>query len=278
MNFIILISSSFLDVMQTILAKKASEKSDTKFMLSFNFIKGLGAFIILFLLLGMRFSANTLTVVLGTLYGLLLLSSMCTSFMALNCGSMAVTAIIISYSVIIPFFFGITVLDERIGMLKIAGLILLLLSILLMNYNKSGQGFGKKWAFLTFSCFLTNGLCSVVQKVHQTIYPEQYCKEFMVIAFGVIILALLMFLLLRYKSISVESSKSAVLSGMFTGVAYLLSLYLASVFNATVLFPILAVCAALFNCIASRIIFKDKLRKTQIVAVVLGVVSVILIQ
>lgn len=278
MNYLILFFSASLDVAQTVLTKKASTRADTKFMLSFNFFKSVGAFIILLLLLGGKIAVNFPTVIFGTVYGLLLLSSMCTSFIALKLGNMALTAIIISYSVIIPFLFGGIVLHEPIGLLQISGLILMLLSIVLMNYRKSGEGFGKKWALLTFSCFVTNGLCSVVQKLHQTTYPGQYQKEFMTVAFGMIALVLITILLIKHKSVETNSNKIAAASGACTGVAYLLTLSLSSVLNATVLFPTLAVCGAVLNCVVSRLIFKDKLRKLQLVAVAIGIVSIVLIQ
>lgn len=278
MNFLALILSAFLDVTQTVLTKMSSARSDMKFMLSFNAFKSIGAFLVIALPALLSFDINIPTALLGTVYGILLLSSMCTSFIALNCGNMAVTAIVISYSVIIPFLFGGIILNEPIGILQIAGIVLMFISILLMNYRKSGEGFGKKWAFFTFSCFITNGLCSVVQKMHQTAYPGEYCKEFMTVAFGVITIILLITLLIKYKSIEIGSNKPAAVSGVCTGVAYFLTLYLSSVFKATVLFPTIAVCGAVLNCLASRVIFKDKLRKLQLAAVVIGVVSVILLQ
>ena len=277
MNFLILFLSAFLDVTQTVLTKKSSIRTDVKFMLSFNVFKSIGALVLLLLLLGINFSVNLPTVILGTVYGLLLLSSMCTSFMALNCGNMALTAIIISYSVIIPFLFGGIFLHEAIDFLQITGLFMMLLSILLMNFRKSGEGFGVKWLVFTFSCFITNGLCSVVQKLHQTAYPGQYCKEFMTVAFGVITLILLTVLFIKYKGVETKTSKTAFTSGMCTGSAYLLTLYLSSVFNATVLFPIIAVCGAVLNCFASRMFFKDKLRKIQLIAIAIGVISVLFI-
>jgi len=147
-----------------------------------------------------------------------------------------------------------------------------------MNYRKSGEKAGKKWALFTFSCFITNGLCSVVQKLHQTVYPGQYCKEFMSVAFGVITLILLAILVVKYKGIEKQSVKKSVASGACTGISYLITLYLASIFDATVLYPTIAVFGAVLNCFASRVVFKEKLRKLQIVAVVMGIASIILIQ
>ena len=99
----------------------------------------------------------------------------------------------------------------------------------------------------------------------------------MTVAFGVITLILLTVLFIKYRGVETNTSKTALTSGMCTGGAYLLALYLSSVFNATVLFPIIAVCGAVLNCVASRMFFKDKLRKIQLIAIAIGVISVIFI-
>lgn len=259
MSLLVLFLPAFLDTSQTVLTKMSSKKTDMKFMLSFNAFKSIGAFLTIALPSLLGFDINIPTAIFGAVYGILLLSGMCTSFIALNCGNMAMTAIIISYSLIIPFLFGGIILHEPITFLQITGLIILLISILLMNYRKKREKSRKKWFFFTFSCFITNGLCSVIQKLHQTAYPGQYCEAFMTVAFGTITLILMSVLVVKYKGIEKYSAKKSIASGACIGISYLMTLYFASVFNATVLFPTLAVFGAVLNCFASRFFSKKGL-------------------
>ncbi len=88
---------------------------------------------ILFLVLGLMsgFSWHFETMLFGIGYGISLCISMHTGFKALSIGPMALTSIIASFSLIIPFLFGIILWNESLTLLKFFGVILLLLSIFL---------------------------------------------------------------------------------------------------------------------------------------------------
>ena len=72
--------------------------------------------LVLFGILGFiqGFSFHLPTVVLGASYGILLCISMHTGFKALDLGPMALTSILVSFSLLIPFFFGICFWNESI--------------------------------------------------------------------------------------------------------------------------------------------------------------------
>ena len=93
---------------------------------------------ILFLVLGLMsgFSWHLETMLFGLFYGISLCISMHTGFKALSIGPMALTSIIASFSLIIPFLFGIILWNETLTLLKFSGIILLLLSIFLINIKK----------------------------------------------------------------------------------------------------------------------------------------------
>ena len=103
---------------------------------------------ILFLTLGLinGFSWHMPTMLFGIGYGVSLCISMHTGFKALSIGPMALTSIIASFSLIIPFLFGIILLNESLTLLKIFGIILLLFSIFLINIKKENR-FSAKWLF-----------------------------------------------------------------------------------------------------------------------------------
>ena len=135
---------------------------------------------ILFLALGLMsgFSWHFHTMRLGAIYGILLCISMHTGLKALSMGPMALTIIIASFSLLIPFLFGIILWNESLTLLKFFGVILLLLSIFLINMKKE-NGFSTKWLFYVLTTMLTNGICSVIQKMHQMAFPALYRTEFM---------------------------------------------------------------------------------------------------
>ena len=90
---------------------------------------------LLFLVLGLinGFSLHLHTALFGIGYGIFLCISMHTGFKALSMGPMALTSILASFSLIIPFLFGILFWNEALTLFKILGILLLLLSILFIN-------------------------------------------------------------------------------------------------------------------------------------------------
>jgi drug/metabolite transporter (DMT)-like permease len=77
---------------------------------------------------------------------------------------------------------------------------------------------------------------------------------------------------------TLSHTKYAAPSGALMGLNGYLTLYLSSKLPASVLFPTVSVIQTLFNIIFSRVFFKERLTRMQIVGIILGAVSVILIR
>ncbi len=85
-------------------------------------------------------------------------SVLCTvaATLAFGMGSLAITSLIISYSLMLPTLYGLVTLHEPFGAFKIAGLCLLVASLYLVNAptkSKSGERhrFSFKWLFCAAS-------------------------------------------------------------------------------------------------------------------------------
>ncbi len=101
--------------------------------------------------------------------------------------------------------------------------------------------------------------------------------KFMIVAFGVIVITLVLLQLIKHGGIETKSNKTAMVSGVCIGGAYLLTLKLSAVFNATVLFPTIAICGAVLTCLATKMLFKEHMTKIQLIAIVIGITSVVFI-
>lgn len=73
----------------------------------------------------------------------MLCASMYTGFTALATGPMALTSTIASFSLIVPVVFGLCFLNEHLSFVGIIGLVLLLVSIVLMNYKSGKKNIGE---------------------------------------------------------------------------------------------------------------------------------------
>lgn len=271
----------FLNVLcsssQSALGKQYSKKGGAS--LNFNMNKAaIGT--LLFLIFGLinGFSPHLQTILFGVGYGVALCLSMHTGFKALSIGPMALTSIIASFSLIIPFLFGILFWDEGLTIFKFVGIILVLLSILFINLKKENR-FSAKWFIYAIATLIANGICSVIQKMHQIKFPSLYRTEFMFWA----LLSVLIILFVTHKANrNTQSKLEFSLLGMISGIANCLAnyivLYLSAAENASVLFPIISISNIIAVWIIGMIFFKERLRVLQVIGLLTGVVSVVLLK
>lgn len=270
--------ASICNVGHSAFTKAASSNSKTSCSLRFNSLK-VGAAFIFFLAMSiynLKFHLPTMLFASG--YGVALFFSTLFGYMALMNGSMALTSLIISYSVIIPCCFGMIFLNESVSLIQIIGFILLLSSMYLLKQQADNIKTNRYWFIYVAITFLCNGICSVIQKLHQTVYPSNYCNEFMVFSIFVTFTLFLIASICKKEEKSIGSVKYAIPAGILMGLGNYLTLMLSSAVNATVLFPLISVFSMLFNVTVSKLIFKDKFSIIQLIGIGIGVISVLLIK
>ncbi len=247
----------------------------------FNAVKATSALLLflLFSLFGFRFHLPTL--LFGVAYGVSLTASMTSGYKALTSGPMALTGMLVSFSVLIPMLYGIVFLHETPSHLNLVGFAALFAAILLIGFSKK-DGEKKttvRWFIYILITFLSNGICSVLQKEHQTEFPEQYLEEFMV--FSMIVPAVLFTLqaLLRLKQ--AKGSRGihlGVISGAANGISNYATLALAGFENASALFPAISAGTVLMSLLCGFVLFKEKLRFAHIIALLFGIAAVVLLK
>lgn len=273
-------------VTQSISAKKYNAGNATANAFCFNALKGLAALTLFAFasLFGVTFHVPTM--LYGACYGLSLCLSMYAGYRALCLGPMALTSMLVSFSVIIPLVWSVLFGQEKIGALQGIALGCLLISLLLVNVDKLKTGIDQKtnhllWGAFVALTFLTNGVCSILQKAHQMAFPGSFNKEFvlssMLVCAPVYILAALVttpkgtFRKLHYKGF-------ALLSGIANALASFFTLALAGFENASVLFPVISAGTILGSLFCGRLFFKERLKANQYVAVVFGTAAVVLLK
>lgn len=232
-----------------------------------------------------NFSYNPDVIIYGGLYGICLCMSMYCGYKALSLGPLSLTSLIVSFSVVFPLLYGIVFCDEKLSMVKYAGFVFLALAIVAANVSGNVSDNAKeinngsfKWKIFVFATFACNGLCSVLQKMHQIKYPGLYCSEFMLFAMlvcGIIFLAdnLKMTKLKAYKAI--KGKRYAVLSGIANAAANYSSIVLAGYENASIMYPAISAGTILATMLFGTMIFKERLKYNQMLAMLCGIISVI---
>ena len=279
-NYILASLAGLCATSQSTLTKLAPGSEGKAYIMGFNTVK-VGSAFLLFLLISLHsLSFHFETLLSASAYGLALFFSTLFGYLALACGSLALTSSIVSYSVVIPVVFGIIFLEEDINAVKLCGFVLLLVSLMMLKKPTNDVGSDKKWLLYLAITFLCNGTMSIIQKLHQTTFPLQYRNEFTIYSMFICLLqfALSAFLCRNDGKMKIENVKFAAPAGVLMGLNNYLTLSLSSLLDASVLFPTVSVFQVVFNLTFSKFIFKEKLSLLQIFGVVIGVISVLLIK
>lgn len=245
----------------------------------FNINKALSG-LLMFLLFGLKagLNFNFPTLIYGILYGAFLCISMYTGFKALKTGPIMLTGITVSFSLIIPFIFGIFVWKEKITAFGIAGIIALLISVFLINFVKGkAERVSSEWAFYAFLTLLSNGVCSVIQKYHQLRFPGRYKNEFMIYALLLTAIINISVFALKSEKSKLTFSAEGAASGIMNGLANYMILLLAATEKASVLFPVTSGGNLIAVCLIGSIFFKEHPGKLRFAGICLGIAAIVLL-
>lgn len=203
------------------------------------------------------------------------------SMLAIKTGPLALTSLIVSYSLIIPTVYGLVVLDETMNIWLGVGMFLLLASLFLINMeNKSEEKqITLQWSVYVFLSFIGNGACSTIQKVQQISFDGRYKNEFMIIALLIAAIVLLAFAGVTEKKETIKSLKKGfgfyTICGLSNGLVNYLVLVLSNKMPASVMFPVISAGGVVLAALVSVSIYKEKLSPQQWLGATLGTLAII---
>lgn len=260
---------------QSVLGKAYGQKGGNA--IAFNRDKALAAFVLFLAAFLFQLRFHLPTMLYGAAYGLSLAASMYAGFVALSCGPMALTTVIASFSLIIPVIGGLVFWGETLSAGGCIGLAILPVAVILLNlHRKKDRKMSWHWWKYALLTFLTNGICAVIQKLHQQAFPGEFHTDFMLYA---MLMVLFLSLFAGGKNAGWQRpSPAGLTAGAANGIANYLTLYLAAAENATVLFPIMSIATAIAALLAGRVIFREKLTLLQMAGFAAGILSVLLLK
>lgn len=201
------------------------------------------------------------------------------SVLAINCGSLSLSSLFISYSLMLPTLYGLIFLKESIGIGLIPGLILLVLSLFFINKKSDKSPITLKWFIYVFLSFLGNGMCSVVQKMQQVKFEGAYKNEFMTVA--LVIVAIIMSIasiVKERKDIKLYIKIGwhlALICGIMVGAVNLFVMILSGSMPASIMFPLISAGGIVITFLISTFWYKEQLSRAQLVGLILGVASIV---
>lgn len=201
------------------------------------------------------------------------------SVLALRAGSLALSSLIISYSLMVPALFGIIYYGEPTSWTLYVGLALLVVSLALVNKEEGEITISLKWIIYIVLSFLGNSLCLVVMQVQTVDFNNLLSSEFMVIALIMVAVAMaVMALVFERKEVAPCMKKAwymPILNGSANGLANFLILLLYAIgMSASIVQPVSSAGGIIVTAAISIFIYREKLSKYQIIGVILGTASV----
>ena len=150
---------------------------------SFGAMSSLVALIVFIITSGGNISFNAAVLPYSFLFALSYSVAVVFSVLAIEQGPLALTSLIMQYSLMIPTVYGFFG-DGRPSPFLYIGIAFLLVSLLFINIKKKGdKRISIKWGVYAFLAFAGNGLCSTFQMIQQDRFSGGYKSEFMIVAY-----------------------------------------------------------------------------------------------
>lgn len=279
MQFVYLICIIFGISGQNILRKVFSEKTGGNGVYTFSTLSCLSA-AVFFALTASDFHWNKELLPYGIFFALSYGTATIFSILALSCGPLSLTALISSFSLMIPTFYGLIFLKDPVSFGLYPGLALLAASLFLINKKSNGtQGVSLKWFLYVLLAFLGNGLCSVAQAMQQKRFAGQYKNEFMITALMIVVAIVgIASLVKEGKQTGKYIGKGWYLSlgcGALNAMVNLFVMILTGLMNVSLMFPLMSVGGIVVTFIVSKVFYKEKLTTAQHVGFLLGVGAIV---
>ena len=230
-------------------------------------------------------SVASATLLYSLIYGSLLILAQWFYTAALSKGNTAACSTVYSLGFIFPTLSGAMIWNEAFSFVDLLGVLSAVAAVVLSGLKvKKNESNAKAYYFIPLViAMLASGGLGIVQKVQQKSDYADQRPIFLLIAFllaaGISLLFALMTKstetdtdILRARKLTV-----AALVGAFFGCCNLLNTLLAGLLDSAIFFPTLNIGVILLSTVSAAILFKEKLSKKEICVLVLGGISILLL-
>ena len=287
MNYFLMFAIVLGVSLQDILKKKLSVSGEAACAMdSYRFFMAAAAFLTHLLLTGRTLSWHLPSFAYGAAFAVGFTAAIYGSIAAAACGPVSLTALFSSFGLAIPTLYGVFFLHEELAPTGIIGLIALCASLVLVNWSRGNQEkLSSKWLILALIGFAGNGCCSLMQKLHQTVYPGQYAGDLLISGMLLVTLfSLLIFLKAAQKDrkpdgklpVSGLSMRLGVPSGIFNALVNFGMVYLSARLPAALLYPTVSAGSIALSFVVMRFVYREKLSLIKQLGFFLGFAAVIL--
>ena len=225
-------------------------------------------------------TATPTTYFYGVLFGIVTIIAQWCYTVALGRGPTSICAMIYSFGFILPTISGPIFWNEQFGVTSFIGILIAISAIIISalidkKSDKKGTGF----VLPNIVAMFASGGLGLLQKVHQKSADAYNLDGFLVSAFLVAtVISLFMMLISKQRTEEKISLKiPPVMAGLCLGIVSLVNTMLAGRMDSAIFFPTQNIGVMMACMIAGIIIFKEKPTKQQIIAFILGIMSILVL-
>lgn len=280
LHYFILFILPFVSIIQSIAQKQYNLKSNRPNAGLFSAITSLIALLFFVITSGFRLSFTVALVPYALVYGVCYAAAWVGTVEAVRHGTITLTNMIISCSLVIPTAYGI-LRGETVAAATVIGMTLLFSSIALVNLKfDQKNAFSMKWFIWVMIAFLGNGLCSASQSMHKVHLGDSYGHEFMIIALSTATVLLFAYVFLTSKNIRQEMRLClpyTLINGATNACLNLLMLLIIGKLPNIVLYPTFSALSMLVSFLLGFVVYKERFTLYQYIGYGMGIASIVLL-
>jgi len=196
----------------------------------------------------------------------------------------SVASVATKMSLVIPVIFGLFLYQEKLGAIKVVGIILALAAVYFASIKKEGIALNKKMLLLPLLVFIGSGLIDTSLKFLETTYIAQ--KEFSLFSatvFGSAAIIGFVFILIRSLKKPLKVNLRNIVGGIVLGVPNFFSIYFllralqTEGLNSAAIFTINNVAIVMCSTLLGIVLFKEHISIKNWGGIALAIVSIVLV-
>ena len=283
MDFGLLFGSVLIDTCKNIYYNQFSrrELKTNRDAVLFNAVCGVGAVAFL-LCTGCGLKISLFSLGMAFAFAVVTAAAQYCSLMSMSAGSMSYSVLFTYLGMLIPTLFGVVVYGQPVRLQQLVGFLLMLVTLVLGANVKKGEPINRRWLCFALGSFVMWGLVGVIQQIHQKSAHAGERSVFLLWAF-IFLTALFAGLVgrmprgeSRYRLKS-KATLPSLVSGVLIGAINWINLYLSGRLPSIVLFPILHGGVIVLSGLAARVVFREKLTRSQYAGIAIGIAAICLL-
>jgi drug/metabolite transporter (DMT)-like permease len=224
----------------------------------------------------MQISPSFIPLIIGFLNGFIYFGAFHILQVSTARNGSAMTSTFNKLGVMIPAVLSVIFFNEVPKILQVIGIVFALLAIMIINFKKEENSVITMKAALA-GTFLLGGLADFTSKVYQVIGLEKFQSLFILFTFMFGMLVTGLFILSKDRRIKLSDAVFGIVAGIPSQLISLFLLRSLTTVPAFVVFPLFSVGVILIVNIINLLFFREKLTKSQVIAMGFIMLSIILL-